>query len=218
MKKLIYIFLLLSFKLAAQRKYQTEYDNMDSIEFYFVQALDAYRKETYPRIPNIIVSDTLSKASDHHTRYLLNMLSEDEMRGIVGHNEKQETLGLKYHGFDTLIDGAGERANYYDPLSLFRIYGEVVHSRGTYERVFLFISQKEMANKILQSFLKSPGHKEILDKYAYTHVGISIVRSKLEHHLITCVLTGVLSSSNYFNNPNSIFSFNYGNRLEDICE
>ena len=218
MKKLVVIFVSVAFNFAAQKQYQTAYDNLDSIEFYFTQALDAYRKQTYPRIPALIISDTLSKAAGHHTRYLLNMLSEDEMSGVNGHREHRESLGLKYHGFDTLIDDPGDRVKYYDPSGLFGISGEVVQCRSTYKDVFKFITQKEMADKILQLFLSSPGHKEILDKYAYTHIGISVVRSKIQYQMYICVLPSVLTSSNYFKSPTAFFSFNYGNKLEDIIQ
>jgi len=217
MKKLVVIFVSVTFNFTAQKQYQTAYDNLDSIEFYFVQALDAYRKQTYPRIPALIISDTLSKAADHHTRYLLNMLPKDEMTGIIGHGEKQESFGLTYHGFDTMIDDPGDRASYYDPLNLFSIYGEVVHTRGTYEDDFKFKSQKKIAEQLLQSFLKSSGHKEILDITAYTHIGISVVRSKVQTKLYICVLPGVLESSKYLK-PGSIFPFYYGNKLQDITQ
>jgi uncharacterized protein YkwD len=217
MKKLVVIFISVTFNFTAQKQYQTAYDNLDSIEFYFVQALDAYRKQTYSEIPFLIISDTLSKAADHHTRYLLNMLSADETRGIISHGEKQTSLELRYHGFDTLIDDPVDRVSYYDVSGTFVISGEVVHCRGTYEDVFKFITQKEMAIKLLQSFLNSPGHKEILDLYGYTHIGISVVRSKIQHQLYICVLPASLFSSKYLN-PGSIFPFYYGNKLQDITQ
>jgi hypothetical protein len=213
MKKLIVIFLFSAFTSNAQ----ATFTNLDSIEYYFIQALDVYRKQTYPTIPDLIISDTLSKACDHHTRYLINMLSADEMNGIIGHNEKRETSGLTYRGHDTLIDQPVDRVDYYDPLNIFGIYGEVVHCRGTYENVFAFISQKKMAEQLLQSFLNSPGHKEVLDIFEYTHIGISVVRSKIQHQLYICVVPGVLESSKYLKG-NSIFPFHYGNKLEDISK
>ena len=59
----------------------------DSIPFYFKQYLDEYRRTLYPRIPDVIISDTLSYASKHHNKYLANMMLEDGSGVILMHDE-----------------------------------------------------------------------------------------------------------------------------------
>ena len=209
MKKLIIV--LFPFISLAQQSFC----KLDSVEYYFIKELDAYRKQAYINIPALIYSDIMSRATQHHTTYLVNMESDDGLRRLVGHGETSGALGLQYRGNDTLLYLFSDRRSYYDPYDIFSIYGEVVQMHGAYERTVTVVGQKEIARQILQSFLNSKRHKEILDIWEYTHIGISIIQSKKSNAFYICVLPSVLTTSKYLH-ANTFFPYYYGNKLEDI--
>ena len=210
MKKLI--ILLFPFFAFAQQAY----NSLDSVEYYFIQELNAYRRQTYPKIPDLIKSEQTSNVSLHHTKYLVNMESEDGLHWILGHDEKQSAFGLTYKGIDTLLYSLSDRRAYYDSSNIFGIYGEVVQMYGAYERTLIVLGHREVARRILETFLESPKHKDILDMYEYTHIGISIIQSVNSNAFYTCILPSILKSSKYLRHPNSIYPFYYGNKLQDI--
>lgn len=210
MKKLI----ILLFPIVTSA--QQSYNSLDSVEYYFIQELNAYRRQTYSKIPDLIRSEQTSNASLHHTKYLVNMESEDGLHRLISHDEEQSALGLTYKGTDTLLYSFSDRRAYYDSSNIFGIYGEVVQMYGAYERTLIVLGQREVAHRILKTFLESPKHKDILDMYEYTHIGISIIQSVNSDAFYTCILPSVLKSSKYLRHPNSIYPFYYGNKLQDI--
>lgn len=212
MKKLFV--LLLPFIASAQID-NTSYRTFDSIEYYFIEFLNDYRKIEYTKIPSLIKGSEISNAALHHTKYLVNMESADGLRRLIGHEETPAALGLQYRGNDTLLYLFSDRRSYYDPADIFGIYGEVVQMHGAYERTVTVVGQKEIARQIFQSFLNSKPHKEILDIWEYTHIGISIIQSKKSNAFYICVLPSALNASKYLN-ENTFFPYYYGNKLEDI--
>jgi hypothetical protein len=215
MKKLIVI--LFPFVAFSQTK-EIAFRTLDSVEIYFLQELNAYRKQTYAKIPDIIKSDVISKASLHHTRYLINMHSADGMRRIFGHDEIAtfDNNDVFYHGSDTLLLEPGDRINFYDTTNYVAQYSEICQYFPAYARTFEVLSQQEIARRILQNFINSPDHKSILDLYQSTHIGISIIQPTEGRSLsiIICVNLCTISDSKYFI-PNKVLP-KYGNKLEDI--
>jgi hypothetical protein len=212
MKKLIVI--IFPFIASAQID-DTSYRIFDSIEYYFIEFLNDYRKIEYPKMILLIKGSEISNAALHHTKYLVNMESADGLKRLISHEETSAALGLQYRGNDTLLYLFSDRRLYYDPYGIFSIYGEVVQMHGAYERTVTVVGQKEIARQILQSFLNSKSHKEILDIWEYTHIGISIIQSKKSNAFYICVLPGVLNTSKYLH-ANTFFPYYYGNKLEDI--
>lgn len=209
MKKLIII--LFPFISLAQ-----SIDILDSVEYYFIQELNAYRKQSYTNIPALIYSDVVSKASQHHTNYLVNMQSADRMVQLLTHEEPKFDNNIIYQGTDTLINGIAERHAYYDVNNEFASSGEVIQSLGVYTDAFG--NSKQIAKTILDRFLASPMHKQILDNYAYTHIGLSIIAQKSigsSTRIFICINPCSLSSSKYLLGK-SFFPYYYGNKLTDI--
>jgi hypothetical protein len=210
MKKLI-IVLFPFISLAQQSFYK-----LDSVEYYFIKELDAYRKQTYINIPALIYSDIMSRATQHHTTYLVNMQSTDMLRQILTHGEPERVDDIIYQGTDTLIDDIAERHAYYDVNNVFVGFGEVVQSLGVYTSNVT--DSRLIAKTILDRFLASPGHKQILDAYGYTHIGISIIAQQSigsSTRIFICVRPCAVSNTKYLH-PNTFFPYYYGNKLTDI--
>ena len=210
MKKLI-IILFPFISLAQQSFYK-----LDSVEYYFIQELSAYRKQTYTNIPTLLFSDIMSKAAQHHTMYLVNMQSADMLTQILTHEETKCISGITYQGTDTLINSIAERSAYYDVNNVFAGFGEVIQSLGVYSSNIT--DSWLIAKTILDRFLASPAHKQILDAYGYTHIGISIIAQQLigsSTRIFICVRPCALSNTKYLH-PNTFFPYYYGNKLTDI--
>jgi len=187
----------------------------DSIPFYFKQYLDEYRRTLYPRIPDVIISDTLSYACKHHNNYLANMMLEDGSGMVIMHDEPKESGEFYYRGDDTLINDWSERVRYYDPENSFTHVGEVLHVTAL--RSHLVKTQKEVAKIILDDWLSSEGHRKTLEMYFYTHIGIDVTYSK--KNLFTGVVTSALKSSVPINKfGRKEFLHPGGNIYEDVIE
>jgi hypothetical protein len=213
MKKLIII--LFPFVAFTQNK-EIAFRTLDSVEIYFLQELNAYRKQTYAKIPDIIKSDIISKASLHHSRYLINMHSADGMKRTIGHEEIAVFNDVFYQGSDTLLFEPGDRIQYYDTANHVAQYSEICQSFPAYERTLEVVSQQEIAKRILQNFIDSPDHKSILDLYQSTHIGISIIQPTTgpSSSIVICVNLCTTLDSKYFL-PNKVLP-KYGNKLTDI--
>jgi len=194
-----------------------EYRSLDSVEYYFIQLLNEYRRETYPNIPSLTISTLYSQVALHHTKYLFNMQSKDFYAGILTHDEpatatvtdSDSSIVISYRGTDTLLNSIMDRAEYYDPNGTYISYNEVVQTLG-----ISLTDSKMVAKRILDNFLNSPGHKLILDEYEYTHIGISIINQKSYgsiNHIFVCIRPCALSSTMYLR-PNTFFPYHYGNK------
>lgn len=126
MKKLI-IVLFPFISLAQQSFYK-----LDSVEYYFIQLLNEYRQKTYPKIPNLVISGPYTKACIHHTTYLVNMQSADNLIQVLTHEEPNYVNGITYQGTDTLINEIAGRSAYYDVNNVFAGFSEVIQSLGVY--------------------------------------------------------------------------------------
>lgn len=187
----------------------------DSIPFYFKEYLDEYRRTLYPRIPDVIISDTLSYACKHHNNYLANMMLEDGSGIVLMHDEPKESGEFYYRGDDTLINNWGERVRYYDTENYFTHVGEVLHVTALSS--VLVKTQKEVAKIILDDWLSSEGHRKTLEMYFYTHIGIDVTYSK--KNLFTGVVTSALKSSVPINKfGRKEFLHPGGNIYEDVIE
>jgi hypothetical protein len=214
MKKLIVI--LFPF-VAFTQNVKYDYIIRDSVEFYFMQLLNDYRRETYPNIPILIKSQPFSQASLHHTKYLLNMYSVDGYGFILTHDELvyDNSSNISYKGNDTLINDIAGRSAYYDTNKEFIGYSEVCQTAVVYKSILS--NDKKLAYDILQGFLNSAMHKQILDNYEYTHIGISIIQATNGplSKIIVCVRPCALSNTRYLRS-NTFFPYYYGNKLKDI--
>jgi hypothetical protein len=211
MKKLI-IVLFPFISLAQQSFYK-----LDSVEYYFIQELSAYRKQTYTNIPTLLFSDIMSKAAQHHTMYLVHMQSADNSIQVLTHEEPRFISGITYQGTDILINSIAERSAYYDVDNVFAGFGEVIQSLGVYTTSNSTDSRK-IAKMILDRFLASPAHKQILDAYGYTHIGISIIAQQSigdSIRIFICIRPCALSNTKYLHS-NTFFPYYYGNKLTDI--
>jgi len=189
----------------------------DSIPFYFKQYLDEYRRTLYPRIPDVIISDTLSYASKHHNKYLANMMLEDGSGVYLMHAEPRASKDgeFYYKGSDTLIDCPAGRVRYYDTENYFTHVGEVLHVTALSSN--LVKTQKEVAKIILDDWLSSEGHRKTLEMYFYTHIGIDVTYFKKS--LFTGVVTSALESSIPINKFGlKEFLHPGGNIYEDVIE
>lgn len=189
----------------------------DSIPFYFKQYLDEYRRTLYPRIPDVIISDTLSYACKHHNNYLANMMLEDGSGMVIMHDEPRVSKDgeFYYKGSDTLIDCPAFRVRYYDTENYFTHVGEVLHVTALSSN--LVKTQKEVAKIILDDWLSSEGHRKTLEMYFYTHIGIDVTYFKKS--LFTGVVTSALESSIPINKFGlKEFLHPGGNKYEDVIE
>jgi len=187
----------------------------DSIPFYFKQYLDEYRRTLYPRIPDVIISDTLSLAIEHHNNYLMNMMLEDGSGVILMHDEPKVVDEFYYKGNDTLIDCPAGRVRYYDTERYFTHVGEVLQIIGLSST--LTKSQKEVAKILFKNWLSSEGHRMTLEECFYTHIGVNI--SFNEGNLFIGVVTSALRSSIPLNEfGRKEFLHPGGNIYEDVIE
>lgn len=210
MKKLI-IVLFPFISLAQQSFYK-----LDSVEYYFIQLLNEYRQKTYPKIPNLVISGPYTKACIHHTTYLVNMQSADNLIQVLTHEEPNYVNGITYQGTDTLINEIAGRSAYYDVNNVFAGFSEVIQSLGVYTSNIT--NSHLIAKTILDRFLASSSHKQILDAYGYTHIGISIIAQESigsSTRIFICIRPCALSNTKYLH-PNTFFPYYYGNKLTDI--
>jgi hypothetical protein len=187
----------------------------DSIDFYFKGYLDEHRRTLYPRIPDVIISDTLSLAIEHHNNYLMNMMLEDGSGVILMHDEPKVVGEFYYKGNDTLIDCPAGRVRYYDTERYFTHVGEVLQITGLLST--LTKSQKEVAKILFKNWLSSEGHRMTLEECFYTHIGVNI--SFNEGNLFIGVVTSALRSSipvNEFGRKE--FLHRGGNIYEDVMK
>jgi len=222
-KKMKKIIILLSILMSVNCYTQTENQkrmvvhHRDSIAFYFKGYLDEHRKSLYPSIPNVIISDTLSLAIEHHNNYLMNMMLEDGSGITLTHSEPKISDNGKftYKGNDTLIDCFAGRVRYYDTERYFTNVGEVLQVVGSSS--ILTKSQKEVAKILLENWLTSEGHRLSLEQYFYTHIGINISYSK--GWLFVGVVSSALKSSIPLNEfGRKEFLHSGGNIYEDVIQ
>jgi hypothetical protein len=218
MKKLITLLLVLvTLNGYSQNKYEKRMvvHHRDSIDFYFKGYLDEYRKSLYPNIPNVIISDTLSLASEHHNNYLMNMMLEDGSGVVLTHEEPKVDGEFYYKGNDILIDCVVGRVRYYDTERYFTHVGEVLQVTGLVST--LTKSQKEVAKILFENWLTSEGHRMTLEEYFYTHIGINVSFSK--GGLFIGVVTSALRSSIPVNEfGRKVFLHRGGNIYEDVMQ
>lgn len=218
MKKLITLLIvLLSISGYSQTNNQKRMvvHHRDSIPFYFKQYLDEHRRTLYPRIPDVIISDTLSLAIEHHNNYLMNMMLEDGSGVILMHDEPKVVDEFYYKGNDTLIDCPAGRVRYYDTERYFTQVGEVLQITGLSST--LTKSQKEVAKILFKNWLSSEGHRMTLEECFYTHIGVNI--SFNEGNLFIGVVTSALRSSIPLNEfGRKVFLHPGGNIYEDVIQ
>lgn len=220
-KKMKKIIILLSILMSVNCYTQTDNQkrmvvhHRDSIAFYFKGYLDEHRKSLYPSIPNVIISDTLSLAIEHHNNYLMNMMLEDGSGVILTHDEPKVVDEFYYKGNDTLIDCPVGRVRYYDTERYFTHIGEVLQITGLSST--LTKSQKEVAKILFENWLNSEGHRITLEEYFYTHIGVNVSFNK--GTLFTGVVTSALRSSIPLNKfGRKEFLHPGGNIYEDVMK
>lgn len=218
MKKLFVIFSLICTNMYAQS------NTLDSVQIYFVELLNDYRKTMYTNIPYVHVDSSLNNAARHHVNYSFNMQSKNSDWMYAGHEQVSKTQNLKYCGTDTILQHPEDRLAYYDVKNEFVYNFEVNYNTHNLHRESKYFTNKKLlARKILQGYLSSAKHKQCLDQHQYQYIGINIAWANRDADSalvdVRCVVIAADSrTSSYFkieNNRHYMLPF-YGNKIHDV--